>query len=247
MRRRNPLRPVLVAIVAALSLFALAERASAQAVVTDPLPDLGSREVAIRVVVDGPAGQDLVAEANVARERVRIRRDLASARRRHLAMLRRYANAMAFPINTYEPGRLNVFIDGEGHICAAANLIARDGQRELVEQTAALDNNVRLVEVVGGPLMDWMLTSGFTQEEIGRIQEPYSYIDEELPRRDYQEELEDEKRRVRAVLLSVAAQLERDSATSLDLATERLLAARMAARAATPATTAAVGAPVPAS
>jgi hypothetical protein len=243
MRLRNPLRPFLVALLAVLCLFALAERASAQTVVSDPLPDLGSREVAVRVVVDSSAGRDLAAEANVARERARIRHDLASARRRHLAMLRRYANAMAFPINRDQPGRLNVFIDDEGHICAAANLIARDGQRELVEQTAALDNNVRLVEVVGGPLMDWMLTSGFTQEEIGRIQEPYEYIDAELPQRDYQQELEDEKRRVRAVLLSVAAQLERDSAASLDVATERLLAARMAARAATPATTAAVLAP----
>jgi hypothetical protein len=137
-------------------------------------------------------------------------------------MLRRYAQAMAFPINTYRPGMTNVFVDGEGHVCAAANLIARDGHRDLVDVTASQDNFVRLVEVQGGPLLEWMLRSGFTQEEIGRIQEPYAFIEPEEP--SYQRELEDEKRRVRGVLLGVARQLELETDASLELATDRLLA-----------------------
>lgn len=221
---------MLVLVLAALSIFALAERVSAQAVVSDPLPDLRERTEERRVqevvAIDVDTAPDVLAAIQA--QRGRIRADLASARRRHIAMLRRYANAMSFPVNSYEPGRLNVFLDEEGHICAAANLIARDGHRDLVDITAAQDNNVRLVEVVGGPLMAWILSSGFTQEEIGRIQEPYSFIDEELPRRDYQRELEEEKRRVRAVLLSVALQLEQSTQASLDVATDRLIAARIA-------------------
>lgn len=236
MRRRNPLRRLLVALLAGLSLFALAERASAQAVLTEPLPDVGAtrserpQPIEIRVVLETGGGPTGDVAAQLARaERQRVRAELASARRRHLGMLRRYANAMAFPVNTYEPGMLNVFVDDDGHICAAANLIARDGQRDLVQRTAAQDNYLRLAEVVGGPLMDWMLSSGFTQEEIARIQEPYMYIDEEQPRRQVQRDLEAEKQRVRTVLLQVARELERNTAASLDLATDRLIAARAAA------------------
>lgn len=233
MRRRNPLRPLLVLVLAALSIVALAERASAQAVITDPLPGVGggsSRErepVVVEIAVQVSVPDDV--HVHTARERARVRAELASARRRHLGMLRRYANAMAFPVNTYEPGMLNVFVDDEGHICAAANLIARDGQRDLVQRTAAQDNYLRLAEVVGGPLMDWMLSSGFTQEEIARIQEPYEYIDEAQPPRDAQRALEAEKQRVRMVLLQVARELERTTDASLEVATERLLAARAAA------------------
>ncbi|MBN8615152.1 MAG: hypothetical protein J0L92_31430 [Deltaproteobacteria bacterium] len=233
MRRRNNLRPLLVLVLAALSIVALAERASAQAVITDPLPGVGggsARErepVVVEIAVQVSVPDDV--HVHTARERARVRAELSSARRRHLGMLRRYANAMAFPVNTYEPGMLNVFVDDEGHICAAANLIARDGQRDLVQRTAAQDNYLRLAEVVGGPLRDWMLSSGFTQEEIARIQEPYEYIDEEQPRRDAQRALEAEKQRVRAVLLQVARELERNTDASLELATERLLAARAAA------------------
>lgn len=83
---------------------------------------------------------------------------------------------------------------------------------------------MRLVEVRGGPLLAWMLRSGFTQEEIGRIQEPYFHIDDDSPTRA--RDLEIEKRRVRGVLLSVAAQLERDTDASLEVAVDRLLAHR---------------------
>lgn len=213
MRRRNPLRPVLVALLATLSLLALVDRASAQAVVSDPLPGFDAPHEAVP-----PAGVDRAA----ASERARVRAELASARRRHLGMLRRYARAMAFPVNGYRPGMTNVFVDGDGHLCAAANLIARDGHRDLVDVTAAQDNFVRLVEVEGGPLLEWMLRSGFTQEEIGRIQEPYAYLEREAP--SYRRELEDEKRRVRGVLLEVARQLERETDAGLELATDGLLA-----------------------
>ncbi len=231
MRRRNPLRPLLVAMLVGLAVLALVDRASAQTVVTEPLPDLGAsqdsaplaRRAPMEITVAIGTGAPALTPEQQAR-RARVRADLASARRRHLGMLRRYARAMEFPMNTYQPGMLNVFIDEQGHICAAANLIARDGQRELVDATAAQQNFLRLADVREGPLLDWMLRSGFTQEEIARIQEPYFNIDDQLPPRDYAREREDEKRRVRGVLLSVARELERDTDASLELATDRLVA-----------------------
>ncbi len=223
MRRRNPLRPLLVALLFGLSVLAFAERASAQAaVVSEPLPGLGASrapegELSARVT------PNVVAAQTTAAERARVRADLASARRRHLGMLVRYAQAMEFPLNTVQPGMLNVFVDAQGHICAAANLIARDGERDLVDETARTTNFVRLVEVQDGPLLAWMLRSGFTQEEIGQIQEPYAFVEPEEP--TFQRELEDEKRRVRGVLLGVARRLQRQSEASLEVATDRLVAA----------------------
>jgi len=231
MRRKNPLRPLLVALLLGLAVFALVDRASAQSVVSEPLPDLGTPrdsapterrapvEIELVVTLPGPA---LTPEQQA--RRARVRADLASARRRHLGMLRRYAQAMEFPVNTYQPGMLNVFVDEQGHICAAANLIARDGQRDLVDATAAQQNFIRLADVHEGPLLDWMLRSGFTQAEIARIQEPYFEIDDQLPPRDYAREREDEKRRVRGVLLSVARELERETDANLEIATDRLMA-----------------------
>jgi hypothetical protein len=67
---------------------------------------------------------------------------------------------------------LNVWRDDEYHLCAVANLIAKQGLDELVNTTAAGDNFVKIAEVTSGPLFDWVLTSGFTQEEIAMIQWP---------------------------------------------------------------------------
>jgi len=90
--------------------------------------------------------------------------------------------------------------------------------------TFALGGPARgLVEVHDGPLLAWMLRSGFTQEEIARIQEPYDYIEPVATPRDHQRELEEEKRRVRGVLLGVARELERDTDASLEVATDRLM------------------------
>jgi hypothetical protein len=50
--------------------------------------------------------------------------------------------------------------------------IAKDGLEDLVNKTGRENNNIRLADVTSGPLMDWMLTSGFTQEELVMIQWP---------------------------------------------------------------------------
>jgi hypothetical protein len=70
-----------------------------------------------------------------------------------------------------------VWRDGDGHLCAAATMIDKDGKHELVDQIAKTQNSLRLLDVTEGALMDWILTSGFTLEEIDRIQAPMVYPD----------------------------------------------------------------------
>src|SRR5204862_209022 len=58
--------------------------------------------------------------------RAAVRRQLAARRRVMIERLHAYARAGAFPINDIQPGMLNIMVDDDGHICAAANLIALD-------------------------------------------------------------------------------------------------------------------------
>jgi len=162
---------------------------------------------------------------------------LASRRELNLDRLLAYANAREFPRNTVSNGPLNLFVDDQGHICAAANLIHLDGQVDLVKQTASRDNYIVLANVTGGPLFDWMLNSGFTQEEIGLIQEPYMPITQEVPQQPAAQPVfatapvfatppvsyEEEADRVQAVLLGVHKLLSANTKKSLGIAVARHL------------------------
>jgi hypothetical protein len=101
-----------------------------------------------------------------------VRAALASRREHNVAAFHAYVARGIYPHNTYRFGPLNVWRDAEGHLCAAATMISKDGHDELAQTTARANNNIRLLDVVDGPLLDWMLTSGFTIEEIDRIQVP---------------------------------------------------------------------------
>jgi len=122
----------------------------------------------------------------VAPDRAELRKALEQRRAKNLAAFRAYRKAGVYPHNTYRFGPLNIWVDADGHLCAAATLIAKDGKRKLVDEQAGVDNQVRLMNVTKGPLLDWILTSGFTIEEIDRIQAPMVYpgggIEPELPR-----------------------------------------------------------------
>ncbi len=148
-----------------------------------------------------------------------IKVKLATNRTTNIARLRAYRDAGVFPVNNVQPGMLNIFIDDSGHICAAANLMWQDGQQTLVQQTADTDNFLRLATVNSGPLMDWMLTSGLTQDEIARIQEPYSFMEE--PAEPLQ--VAAEVKRLQDHFALVLVELEANSSASLDAAITRLL------------------------
>jgi hypothetical protein len=214
--------PALAVLFGALVSFA--SPAAAQVVLDGPLPSLATsiptidhetvREIAMPVAPVAPAPTA---------DRAQIRRTLARARARHIRQLRAYARAEQFPTNVYQPGMLNVVMDDAGHICAAANLIALDGDIALVRATAAADNFVRFVNVHDGAAYEWMLSSGLTQEEIDQIQEPYSFIGYEQLGPSIEEQQRMERTRVRNVLLSVARQLAASTDASLDIATDRLI------------------------
>ncbi len=105
-------------------------------------------------------------------DRATVRAKLAANRAANLARFRVYQKRGVFPSNTYSPNKLNVWLDEDGHFCAAATIIKASGQDALVDRVAEQSNFIRLSEVRQGPLMDWILTSGLTQSEIAAIQEP---------------------------------------------------------------------------
>lgn len=188
-----------------LSSLTLAACAGTNAPIGSPAPVVPAKTV---VPGDKPSA-----------DRATIRDALAAKRRLQIDRLTAYSDAGVFPLNREEPGMLNVFIDDAGSICAAANLMWQDGQADLVRKTAVADNYLRLATVSSGPLMDWMLTSGLTQGEIDRIQEPYSFIDEPEPQL-----IASEAKRLQAHFATVIAELNNNWDASLDAATDKLMA-----------------------
>ncbi len=134
-------------------------------------------------VVDA-ARAPVPAQLEQAPSRADIIKALSARRAHNLASFRAYRNAGVYPHNYVRRGPLNVWKDRDGHLCAAATMIDKDGQHDLVADTAKKSNFLRLQNVTEGPLLDWILTSGFTIEEIDRIQEPMMMSDE--PDVDYQ-------------------------------------------------------------
>lgn len=109
-------------------------------------------------------------------DRDRQRAALRARRQHHLEVLASYRAAGVFPINTSTPGDGHFLIDDRGTLCAVANLIATDGHRDQIVAAAQIDNGLRFGELSSGPFVDWILTSGFSQEEIARIQAPAPYV-----------------------------------------------------------------------
>jgi hypothetical protein len=167
--------------------------------------------------------------ASLTPDRSTVRAALATARARNLAEFRAYQQRGVFPSNTFADRKLNVWRDTDGHLCAAATIIDHSGQHELVQRIADQSNFIRLGDVDRGPLMDWMLTSGFTQQEIAAIQEPFMPVAEPAvepatPQIVDARRRSDEDRRLRSRYVVITRQLERDETRSLDVATDRLLA-----------------------
>jgi hypothetical protein len=148
-----------------------------------------------------------------------VRDALAKRREHNQAAFFKYVTRGVYPHNTYRTGPLNVWRDAEGHLCAAATMISKDGHDELAQQTARANNNIRLLDVVDGPLLDWMLTSGFTIEEIDRIQLP----DMEPPIVDAKT-LAAEDAKLKKSYTATEAFLKKQVKEDLDTATDRLLA-----------------------
>ncbi|MFK7927226.1 MAG: hypothetical protein AB8H79_03510 [Myxococcota bacterium] len=97
---------------------------------------------------------------------------LRQQRQERVARLRAYRQAGVFPQDPTANGFFHSFLDANGTLCAVADLMWNSGSADLVQHTAATRNDVVLSEVADGPLVDWMLTSGLTREEVAVIQVP---------------------------------------------------------------------------
>jgi hypothetical protein len=201
-------------LIAALSSGAVAARA------VDPVA------VAPHIKFAEPASPALRMPGRVL-DRATGRAKLVAARAANLARFRAYQRGGVFPSNSYTDDKLNVWIDADGHLCAAATIIKASGHGDLVARVADQNNFIKLGDVTQGPLMDWILTSGFTQAEIAAIQEPFMPVVQE-PGTDpvivdgRMRRTEDQ--RLRARYKQVEAMLVRNQRASLELAVDRLMA-----------------------
>jgi hypothetical protein len=162
-------------------------------------------------------------------DRTTVRAMLAEARANNIAAFHAYATAGVYPSNVYKPGALNVWRDQDGHFCAAATIIRQSGEVALTDKVAEQTNFIRLAEVTQGPLMDWMLTSGLTQEELVAIQKPFNpVVDKPEPAPETRITLDEKLRaaetaRLKKVYAQVELQLAKRTQKSLDTAVDRLM------------------------
>lgn len=163
-----------LAFAATLSLLTTAS-AEARGFATPPA---GSRPAPTEPSLDMPQVERLptMVPAIAPAMRARLQRVLAARRAKNIAAFRAYATRGVYPHNFVRDGALNVWIDQEGHLCAAATMIFRSGARALVRQVGRDDNYIHLADVTTGPVMDWILTSGLTQLEVATIQEPFMEV-----------------------------------------------------------------------
>lgn len=161
-------------------------------------------------------------------DRANVRAKLAANRTLNVRRFQAYQSAGVFPSNTYTKDKLNVWLDEQGHFCAAATIIRNSGDVALVDSIAEQNNFIRLADVRQGALMDWILTSGFTQSEIAAIQEPFIGVGGQVePMRPVVAVDPGLRKREDARLIAkykqVEAQIAKATAASLDAATDRLM------------------------
>lgn len=160
--------------------------------------------------------------APIAVTRAQVRAKLAQARTANLQRFRAYQTKGVFPSNTFDTRKLNVWMDADGHLCAAATIINASGQIALVQKVAEQNNFIRLADVRQGPLMDWILTSGLTQQEIAAIQEPFMPVYREPP--VVEPDLRSaENQRLMKKYKQVESQIVKNQKKSLDSAVDRLM------------------------
>ena len=174
----------------------------------------------IPAMPDGPGMEPL--QVVVTRDNVRAA--LEQARSESISAFQVYMTNQIYPSNTSAPGKLNVWRDADGHYCAAATIIRTSGRFAISEGVASSNNNLRLINVKDGVLMDWILTSGLTQQEIDRIQEPFMDVREDRQATiDRDKKVAETARLVKTYKATYAA-LEKNEKASLDIAVNRLMA-----------------------
>ncbi len=92
------------------------------------------------------------------------------------------------------------------------------------------NNGLRLATVDSGDVLDWILTTGFTQDELALIQRPFRpVVEQPIPQPVAHVDIDAQRRaaetrRLRKVYTRIEIQLRARASKSLDAATDRLLA-----------------------
>jgi hypothetical protein len=94
-------------------------------------------------------------------------------RERALDRLGAYRRRGRVPTNRATRERAPQFVGANGVPCALGALALADGERELVEEVSATDNAVRVEDLDGGPLVEWLERTGLRPAEAARIQPSY--------------------------------------------------------------------------
>lgn len=89
--------------------------------------------------------------------------------------LRDYWQRGRFPTNEECPERVPCFVGANGEPCAMAYLLQQAGRDDLVDALMADDPTLRVEDLEGGPLVEWVERQGLTPEEAARIQPSYPH------------------------------------------------------------------------
>jgi hypothetical protein len=173
--------------------------------------------------------------ANEPSERDLARARLAVHRVQQIERLGEYASRGEFPHNYATPPSAHIFRDDAGRLCAVANLVHQDGRDDLVDATVRAHNDLAVADVHDGPMLEWILASGLTQEELVRIQMPAPVLTRPQPVRKAAPlvaRVDAEETRMKEAVVrhveQVQAELRASTEKSLDVATDRYLAMHVA-------------------
>lgn len=121
---------------------------------------------------------DLVGKALRASDTSGLAHEQRAKRAEMIRWLGDYRNAGRFPENLHDSGRVPIFRDDAGTLCAMAYLIARSGETGLVESVSRSRNTAYISELVDAPLLvAWLDDAGLSVEEAARIQPTYGPCD----------------------------------------------------------------------
>ena len=167
----------------------------------------------------GPLASVLETVANA--KTADLRAGLAARRAHELDLLHEYRIAGEFPMDAVGP--VSVFVDEAGRHCPMAALISQSGRDDLVAEVVNKNNQLKLAAIHDGPLMDWILDSGLTKDEVVLVQGAMDIdMGQFEPTADSMMTAA-AQHLIREKLRKIEDQLRANTATSLDLAVAGLV------------------------
>jgi hypothetical protein len=107
-------------------------------------------------------------------QRAAWRKTLVHRRALNIRRLRLYQLRGLFPRNEHTAGSaVPIFVDNHDTACAVGHLMRESGWGDAVAAIQRANNFVYVTDARDGPLVDWVLVSGLTQEEAALIQPSY--------------------------------------------------------------------------